>query len=190
MRKATDDLLVTVTFRHVDPDGALRDYATEKIRKVSGKYLRRAQEAHVVLSVNKRRHEAEINIRAAHFDISAHSCTGDLHSAVDAALGRVETQLRKHKDRINHHKGHQPANGEPTRVPVDVIVAEEPEGDGEPSVVENDNIPAQPLSVDDAILQLELSHADFLVFRNSANESISVIYKRRDGNYGLIAPNT
>ena len=56
-------------------------------------------------------------------------------------------------------------------------------------IIETDNMPAKPLSLDDAILQLDLNHAEFLVFRNSENEKISVVYRRRDGNYGLIAPN-
>jgi len=77
-------------------------------------------------------------------------------------------------------------------LPVEVIEADDGEDidtQVEPRVIESDRIPAKPLSVDDAILQLELSHAEFLVFLNSATESVSVIYKRRDGNYGLITPN-
>jgi len=106
-------------------------------------------------------------------------------------MDKVETQLRKHKDRINHHKGRRPAGGDPALIPVDIIGTEDFDQEGAPTIVENDNIPAKPLSVEDAILQLELNHADFLVFKNSLkNESISVIYKRRDGRYGLITPNT
>ncbi len=181
---------VSVTFRHVDPNDAMRSYATEKVQRLANKYLKKAQDAHVVLSVTKRRHNAEIQIHAAHFDISAHESTGDLHSAIDMALSKVEVQMRRHNDRINHHKGRQPAGGAPTMIPVDVIAGPDYDESGEPRVVETDDIPAKPLSVEDAVLQLELNHAEFLVFRNSANESISVVYRRRDGNYGLIAPNT
>jgi len=182
-------LQVSVTFRHVDPSDALRDYAAEKVERVAQKYLRNALQAHVILSVVKRRHQAEINLHAAHFDISAHEATEDLYAAIDLAVDKVEAQLRKHKARLNHHKGRQPAAGEPTFVPVDVIDAEDFEETRTPTVVETDNIPAKPLSVEDAILQLELNHAEFLVFRNSTTDSISVVYKRRDGNYGLITPN-
>ena len=80
-------------------------------------------------------------------------------------------------------------DGEPRDVPVEVIEAEESSAGGAPTVIENDNIPAKPLTVEDAILQLELTHAEFLVFLNAATESVSVVYKRRDGNYGLITPN-
>ncbi len=182
-------LSVAVTFRHVDTSPAIRDYATDKVRHVTNKYLRKAEDAHIILSVAKRRHQAEINIRASHFDISAHATTGDLYSATDAAVDKVEAQLRKHKDRINHHKGHQGAAGSVAAIEVTVLGIDETGGDSGPRVIETERIPAKPLSLDDAILQLELQHAAFLVFRNAANETISVIYKRSDGSYGLIAPN-
>jgi putative sigma-54 modulation protein len=180
---------VTVTFRHVDPTDALRDYAIEKVTHVASKYLKSAVGAHVILSVQKQRHVAEINLHATRFDISAHESTDDLYAAIDLTIAKVEAQLRKHKDRINHHKGRGTAVSEPRDVPVEVIESEENAREGAPRIIETDNIPAKPLSVEDAILQLELTHAEFLVFFNSATESVSVVYKRRDGNYGLIAPN-
>lgn len=181
---------ISVTFRHIDPTSALQDYATEKISKIAQKYLRKPGSAHIVLSVTKLRHTAEINLHASHFDVSAHETTDDLYSALDKTLDKIERQLRKHKDRIHSHKGNTSIAADPTMVPVDVFGTEEFDDEGAPTVVDNDNIPAKPLSVEDAILQLELDHAEFLVFRNALkNESISVIYKRRDGNYGLITPN-
>ena len=96
---------VSVTFRHVEPTPALKEYATEKVARICSKYLRTPLEASVILSVSKQRHLAEINVHAKHFDISAHETTADLYSAIDLALDKLEAQLRKHKDRINHHKG-------------------------------------------------------------------------------------
>ena len=180
---------VTVTFRHVEPTDALRDYAIDKVTHVAGKYLKSAVGAHVILSVQKQRHFAEINLHAARFDISAHESTGDLYAAIDLTIDKVEAQLRKHKDRINHHKGQGAAVGKPRDVPVEVIESDENAPEGTRAIIETDNIPAKPLSVEDAILQLELTHAEFLVFFNSATDRVSVVYKRRDGNYGLIAPN-
>jgi len=179
-------LHVSVTFRHVDSSEPLRDYAIDKVARTCGKYLRNPIEAHVVLSVIKQRHRAEIVIHAKHFDLAAHEDTSDLYEAIDLAVARVEAQLRKHKDRINDHKGRA---GEIRTIPVDIIEFEQSEAEGVRRVIETDNIPAKPLSIDDAILQLELNHTEFLVFWNSGTESISVIYKRRDGNYGLITPN-
>jgi putative sigma-54 modulation protein len=187
--EGSQGLQVSVTFRHVEPTDPLKEYATEKVQRTCAKYLRSPQEAHVILSVVKQRHQAEINVHAKHFDISAHESTQDLYSAIDLAVGKLEAQLRKHKDRINDRKGRTPASGNATSLPVEVFGADEHEAGRAPRVIEKDNIPVKPLSVEDAILQLDLSHAEFLVFRNSATESISVLYKRRDGNYGLITPN-
>jgi putative sigma-54 modulation protein len=184
--KGVAGLHVSVTFRHVDSSEPLRDYAVDKVSRTCAKYLRDPIEAHVVLSVVKVQHRAEITVHAKHFDLAAHEDTDDLYEAIDLAVDRVEAQLRKHKDRINDHKGRA---GEVRTVPVDVIEFDESEGDSGRRVIETDNIPAKPLSIYDAILQLELNHAEFLVFWNSGTESISVIYKRRDGNYGLITPN-
>ena len=66
---------VSVTFRHVEPTDAIREYATDKVNRVSQKYLRNPLDAHVVLSVNRRRHNAEINIHASHFDITLAALT-------------------------------------------------------------------------------------------------------------------
>ncbi len=181
---------ISVTFRHIDPTPALQDYATEKVAKIAAKYLRKPGSAHVILSVVKQRHTAEINLHASHFDVSAHVTTDDLYSALDKTLTKIERQLRKHKDRLHHHKGNSSLLGNPTLIPVDVFPGEGFDDEGSPSIVETDSIPAKPLSVEDAILQLELNHAEFLVFRNALKkEAISVVYKRRDGNYGLITPN-
>ncbi len=182
---------ISVTFRHIDSSDALSDYATEKIGKLAAKYLKNTESAHAILSVNKHRHQAEINIHASHFDISAHEVTDDLYSAIDLTLNKLERQLRKHNDRLNHHKGRNSVARKSFPVHVDVFDAEGLKGsDAARKVIETDAIPAKPLTVDDAILQLELSNNEFLVFHDAERDRISVIYKRRDGNYGLIAPNT
>ena len=179
---------VLVTFRHMDASDALRTYAVDKVERVAAKYLKNAVEAHVILehSGHRKRNSAEINIHASNFDISAHSDSDDMYSAIDFAMDKVEAQLRKHKDRINDRKGRPSVPEAATNIPVDVLGPHD--DDGGPRVIETDSMPAKPLSVEDAVLQLDLSHSDFLVFRNSATNSISVVYRRRDGNYGLIIP--
>jgi putative sigma-54 modulation protein len=169
---------------------ALRDYATEKVGRIVGKYLSNAVEAHVILDANihKRHHSiAEINIHAYRFDISAHCENPDLYAGIDFAVDKVEAQLRKHKDRINDRKGRASLSEiAATLIPVDVVRGHDEAGNTK--VVETEQMTAKPLTVDDAVMQLELTHSEFLVFRNSATSAISVVYKRRDGHYGLIVP--
>jgi len=179
---------VSVTFRHMDASDALRGYAVDKVERVVSKYLKNALEAHVILDQNRHRqhHLAEINIHASNFDISAHSENPDLYAAIDFAMDKVEAQVRKHKDRINDRKGRASLHEIATMIPVDVVAAHDEHGSTK--VVETETLHAKPLTVDDAVMQLELSHSEFLVFRNSATSAISVVYRRRDGHYGLIVP--
>lgn len=179
---------VSVTFRHMDASDALRAYAVEKVDRIVTKYLKNAVEAHVILAANRHRQHnvAEINIHASQFDISAHAENPDLYAGVDLAVDKVEAQLRKHKDRINDRKGRASLHEIATMIPVDVMAPHD--DDGAHRVVETETLKARPLSVDDAVLQLELTHSEFLVFKNSANSTISVVYRRRDGHYGLIVP--
>jgi putative sigma-54 modulation protein len=179
---------VNVTFRHMDASDALRAYAVEKVERVVSKYLKNAVEAHVILDQNRHRqhHLAEINIHASNFDISAHNENGDLYAAIDFAMDKVEAQVRKHKDRINDRKGRTSLHEIATMIPVDVVSGHDDQG--ATKVIETETMQAKPLSVDDAVMQLELTHSEFLVFRNAATSAISVVYRRRDGHYGLIVP--
>lgn len=181
---------VHVTFRHMDASDALRDYSMEKVGRIVGKYLPNATEAHVILDSSNRSRQhniAEINLHAYRFDISAHAENPDLYAAIDFAVDKVEAQLRKHKDRITDRKGRASLSEiAATMIPVDVVSAHDEKGNTR--VVETEQMQAKPLTVDDAVMQLELTHSEFLVFRNSENSAISVVYKRRDGHYGLIVP--
>ncbi len=178
---------VTVTFRHLDATDALRRYAETKIRRVVSKYFHRPLEGHVVLAVSKRRHSAEITVAADRTMLNAHEETGDLYSAIDLAVDKIERQAKKRKAKRKGHKAFVApraaavGNAEPAR-PAE---AEEPQG---PPVVRMERLAAKPMTVEEAMMQLDISAREFLVFRNAANEALNVIYRRRDGNYGLIEP--
>lgn len=179
---------VSVTFRHMDTSDALRAYAIEKVERIVSKYLKNAVEGHVVFDSNKHRAQntAEINIHAAHLDLSAHAENSDLYAGIDFAIDKLEAQMRRHKDRMNDRKGRASLPDIATMIPVDVFSAHDEAGDTR--VVETETLHAKVLSVNDAIMLLDLNHAEFLVFRNSESKAISVVYKRRDGHYGLIVP--
>jgi putative sigma-54 modulation protein len=172
----------------MDVSDALRGYAAEKVERIVSKYLKNAVEAHVILASNRHRQHntAEIHIRASQFDIAAHAENSDLYAGIDFAVDKVEAQLRKHKDRINDRKGRASLHEIATMIPVDVVSSHD--DSGSTKVIETETLQARPLTVDDAVMQLELSHSEFLVFRNSATSAISVVYRRRDGHYGLIVP--
>ena len=177
---------ITVTFRHVEPTAALRTYAEEKLERVK-KYLRRPIDAHVILSVSKERHVAEITLNADHQTLFAQDETHDLYSAIDLCLDKLEHQAQKLHAKRKHHKG-APRGGmpEPSEVTSSILAAGE--GDGPPAVILTEKIPAKPMSVDEAVEQLAASRYEFLVFKNASSEGVAVLYRRKDGNFGLIEP--
>jgi putative sigma-54 modulation protein len=177
---------VTVTFRNVEATDALRRYADAKVRRAVSKYFRRPLEGHVVLTVNKRRHTADITINAGRVTLNAQHETGDLYSAIDLAVDKIERQAKKQKTRRGVHKssgatGRATARGGPR--------VTQRSGSGRrvsPTIVQAERLTAKPMSVEEAMMQLDVAAAEFLVFRNAANGAMNVLYRRKDGNYGLI----
>jgi putative sigma-54 modulation protein len=183
---------VTVTFRHIEATDALRRYAETKIRRVVSKYFHRPLEGHVVLAVSKRRHSAEISVAADRTMLNAHEETGDLYSAIDLAVDKIERQAKKRKAKRKGHKAFAPpraaATGNAVRSrPVEVAQTDAEEPPTVP-VVRTERLTAKPMTVEEAMLQLDMSTREFLVFRNATSEALNVIYRRRDGDYGLIEP--
>jgi putative sigma-54 modulation protein len=179
---------ISVTFRHVEPTSALRAYAEEKLERVK-KYLRRPVDAHVILSVAKDRHVAEITLQADHVTMFAKETTHDLYSAIDLALDKLEHQAQKLKAKRREHKGPSGARGvEAPEVRTSVLAAEPPTPGRERRIVRTQRVPAKPLAIEEAVEQLALSGDEFLVFTNASNQQVTVLYRRTDGDYGLIEP--
>ncbi len=176
---------ITVTFRHVDPTPALRTYAEEKVTKVARKYLRRPGDAHVILGVSKERHVAEITLQAQHVSMFAKETTHDLYSAIDLAVEKLEHQVQKLKARRSDRKGADTPRGGAVSDGLERPVAPRRVAETR-GVIETRRVPATPMSVDDAIGRLERSADEFLVFTNEADRRLAVLYRRRDGRYGLI----
>ena len=174
---------ILVTFRHVEPTSPLKAYAEEKLGRVK-KYLRRPVEAHVILAVSKERHVAEITLKADHVTMFAEETTHDLYSAIDLAVDKLEHQAQRLHERRRHHKGGANARGAEPKAPS----RSNREAMDVPQVVRIQRVSAKPMSVEEAVAELSASTDEFLVFTNSSSERLAVLYRRRDGNYGLIEP--
>ena len=171
---------VTVTFRHVDPTPALRQHAEEELQRLK-KYLHRPLDAHVILSVTKERHTAEVTLNADHESMFAKEVTHDLYSAIDLAVSKLEHQAQRVKEKREDHKGHArgagvDAGGAPANV----------EASAGRRVVASQRLTGKPIPVDEARDQLERSGDEFVAFINAATHSMAVLYRRKDGSYGLI----
>jgi len=176
---------VSTTFRHTEPSDALKSYAEEKLERIK-KYIDEPITAQVYLTVEKIRHTAGITITAKGITIKASEETNDMYSAIDMVLDKIERQLRRYKERIKAHK--PAAEAAARQVQKSIVEAESLEAESGPVVVRTKTFSIKPMSVEESVMQMDLLHKDFLVFTNAATEAINVIYRRKDGNYGLIEP--
>lgn len=177
---------VTTTFRQMEQSEALKMYAEEKLDRVA-KYIDEPVNVHVFFSVEKKiRHIAEITISAKGITTKASEETNDMYAAVDAVIDKIERQLKKYKEKIKAHKPNGEGNGR--QISKKVFDAESIEGNAEPVVIKTRTEIAKPMSIDEAVMQMDLLHKDFIVFSDSENNEINVLYRRKDGNFGLIEP--
>jgi ribosome hibernation promoting factor len=173
---------VLVTFRHMEATDALRQYAEAKVERVY-KYLRRPIEAHVVLAVNKRRHMAEITLSGKHLTVNATEETGDLYSAIDLAMDKLERQIQKRVTKRQSRK-HLAA---PAVVAAGVKPKAKPVRAGRANVV-TERVVVESFTVAEALRRLRRQGDEFLLFQNEANDTLSVLYRRKDGGFGLLEP--
>jgi len=173
---------INVTFRHVDPTPALRTHAEDKLERMVKKYLRRPVDAHVILSVAKERHAAEITLQADHVTMFAKEETTDLYAAIDLAVGKLEHQAQKLRAKRKEHKGPSGAR----TVPADDGAVPDA-GSGRRRVIAR-RVSAKPMAVDEAVETLARTGDEFFVFTNAASQQLAVLYRRKDGNFGLIEP--
>ena len=191
---------INVTFRHMEATDALRDHAEKRVRRVA-KYVHRPIDAHVILSVVKRRHIAEVVLNADRATMTAKEETGDLYSAIDLAGDKLEQRARKHTEKLTNHKGRNrvrriapdvPAVEAPARdlpgLRIDVLRSDSFGRRKGPEVIHTKRLPIKPMTVEEAVMQMDLMSNEFLVFRNAGSDALSVVYRRKDGHYGLIAP--
>jgi putative sigma-54 modulation protein len=190
---------ISTTFRHMEASPAVREYAEERLDKIRKYFQRELLAAHATFSVERNHnHTAEFSLTLPNgIVLQARETTEDMYSSVDLAAARIERQVRKWKEKIRTHKPH----GGPSFSIRQAVISPEsfepqPGGDGELElgkgmegkvhVVRERTLEVRNLAVEDAAMQLNLMEKEFLVFTDVDTKTISVIYRRKDGNYGLI----
>ena len=172
----------SVTFKNLDPSENLRTYVQEKLNRFD-KFLYNPAGANVVLSVEKFRHIAEINIIGDRLNINGKEETVDMYSAIDMVLDKLGKQIKKNKQ-----KNRERRSG--TRVRTKDIIAEDtvPMDLEAAKQIKVKNIEYKPMDVEEAVMQMDLLNNNFLVFTNARTDKVNVLYQRKDGHYGLIEP--
>jgi putative sigma-54 modulation protein len=173
----------SVTFKNLDSSENLKSYVRDKLDRFD-KYLDNPAEATVKLLVEKHRHIAEINIFGDRLNLMGKEETIDMYSAIDLALDKLEKQIKKSKEKIRERRT-------ASKVPVKEIIAEKTTISEETSERELKvkNIEYKPMDIEEATMQMDLVKDNFLVFTNAKTDEVNVLYRRKDGHYGLIQPN-
>jgi putative sigma-54 modulation protein len=170
---------IIVTGRHLEITPALRDYAEKKIKKFD-RYMSNISEAIVTLSVEKYRHKVEVLLKANGVLIQAEGITGEVYSSIDEVVEKLERQIKKYKEKlVSHRKSEGKAGTTETEAATTAEVGR---------IIKNKRFELKPMNPDEAAMQMDLLDKNFFVFTNDNSGDINVIYRRRDGNFGLIEP--
>ncbi len=172
----------SVTFKNIDPSDHLKTFIQEKLSRFD-KYLDNPAEANVVLSVEKFRHIAEINLIGDRLNINGKEETEDMYSSIDMVLDKLESQIKKNKQKIR--KRRTAARGKNKQFASDTGYRDDDPMKG----IIIQTIEYKPMDVDEAIMQMDLVDDHFFVFTNARTDKVNVLYRRKDGDYGLIQPN-
>ena len=173
----------TFTEKRMESSEDLRAYSTKKISKLD-KFFKTEAEAFVTYSIERGRFLAEITIHNNGLYYRASELTNDMYASVDSGVAAIERQIRRNKTRLEKRL-REGALQERDAVPA--FVPQEDEADEEFKIVRNKRFSIKPMSPEEAILQMNLLDHEFFVFRNmDAEDAIAVVYKRKQGGYGLI----
>ncbi len=170
---------IIVNGRHLEVTPALKNYAEKKINRFD-RYLSNISEAVVTLSVEKYRHKVEVLLKVNGVLIQAEGITGDVYSSIDEVTEKLDRQIKKYKDKLVSRRKTEGKAG------TESVEGAAPLEAGR--IIKNKRFELKPMSPDEAAMQMELLDKDFFVFTNDNSGAINVIYRRRDGNFGLIEP--
>jgi putative sigma-54 modulation protein len=175
--------------RNTAIDDRLRQLVEQKLRKLE-KFLDEPVEARVTLITEKHSHVVELHV--AHRDgvlQGTETTEGSFQEAVQRAVAKVEEAARRTHQKLVDKRRRSVDRTDPShRWPVEIL-DQESVGDGRaPRVIETSHLAIKPMTLDEAALELDGSEHGFVVFRDSTSDRLSVLYKRKDQHYGLIAP--
>lgn len=169
---------VRITCRHCELDPDLKTYVEEKVERLAH-YFDRVDEAHIVLQAEGHRRIADVTVHASRAVVSSEQSADDLRTAFDRAVDKVERQIRRYKERIRSHKGAEPT--------AEVAMS----GGGvafEKLGLVPEALASTAMTPEEAFVQLDELKVAFLVFLNTETDKVNVIYRRNDGDYGLVEP--
>ena len=180
-------MTISVTFKNMESSEHLKQYAVKRFEKLS-RFCSHFEPVDIQITMlldNKVRHKAEVHVVGKGLNISALEESADMYASIDMVLDKVEAQIKKLAEK---QKDRRRTAAETRMVRMEVL-SYPPEGElVGPKVVSSDIFSADPLEVDEAATKLEQAKHDFWVFLNAETNRVNVIYKRSNGDFGLIDP--
>jgi len=173
------------TFRHMETDEGVKRYVKEKVQRLQ-KYIENPQEVHVILSVEKFRHIAEIMIIGEGLHLNSQGRNNDLYAAIDQMVEKMERQIRERRGKLRRKRSVALPSKKPLEGDRDIFEGKE-RGEN-PGIVRRRRILAKPMSLDEALAQIQLSQKDFLIFINSDSGQMNALYRGKDGGYEWAEP--
>ena len=174
--------------RNMEVTDGLREYIEKKFSKLDH-YFSSDTEVHITLSKQRGEEKVEVTIPLKGTTIHAEESTSDMYQTVDILKDVVERQLRRNRKKIIDRKQSKSTFSD---VIIEDLMSEEPEEDEEEEeeirIVRSKRFEMKPMTPEEACFQMEMSGHTFYMFLNAEDEQISVVYKRKDGDYGLIEP--
>ena len=165
---------ISISFRHVTPDDKLKRYVEEKLVRLQ-KYVETPLDLHVVLSVERTyRQRVDVMFTLNGVVINAHEVMDDMYAAVDRIVDKLEIRLKRFREKVKRYREAKP------KFPAGAL---EEEGT---KIFVTKPVDAKPMDPEEAAMQLAASGNNFIIFRDIERGNVCVMYKRRDGNYGLI----
>jgi putative sigma-54 modulation protein len=174
---------IEYTGRQTDVHPALKTLAERKLRKLE-RVLGRITHVHVVLAADKHRQSAEVSVKSPHLTLTANEESSDLAASLATVVEKLTRQAQRHLGKLRKRKRRAPRT---TALWSGVMAADE--GNGQrPRVIRSRRFMVKPMTVEEAVQEVEGSDEGFLVFRDAATERMNVLFRRKDGNLGLIEP--
>lgn len=173
---------VILTGKNLDITDSLRDQVKKKMRKLE-RYFEPGTEIQVTMAVEKNRHILEVTIPFDGVILRAEEFTDDMYASIDMVLDKLERQIHKHRTKLER-KIRSGAFRDKPLLNEQIV----PDDSREPTVVRTKRFAIKPMVLEEALMQMDLIGHSFFVFTNAETEEVNVLYRRRDGNYGLIEP--
>jgi len=175
---------VAVRGKNIEITRALREYLEKKLGKIE-KFVDHPIQAQVNLYVERGRHIVEVTAEVNGLILRGEEATNDMYASIDLVADKLEKQLQRYRSRLRRRSA---PGAEAEAQMVAASEGEEAVAEVDGKVVKVKRFPVKPVTVDEAILQMDLLSHDFFVFVNSETGTVNVLYRRHDGNYGLLEP--